>query len=47
MREEANARYVAGAMRPIYGCAGVEMDVPAARRLERKSKPLASAMVSA
>lgn len=45
MREEANVRYVAGATRPIYGCAGVEMDVPAVSRLERKSKPLASVII--
>jgi len=35
--EAARAIYAGGAMKPMYGCAGVEMDVPAARRLWRKS----------
>jgi hypothetical protein len=35
--EEANAMYAGGARKPMYGCAGVEMLVPAARRLYRKS----------
>jgi hypothetical protein len=40
--EAAKARYAGGARKPIYGCAGVEMLVPAARRLWRKSYPLAT-----
>jgi hypothetical protein len=35
--EEANAMYAGGARKPIYGFAGVEMLVPAVRRLQRKS----------
>jgi hypothetical protein len=35
--EEANAMYAGGARKPMYGFAGVEMLVPAASRLWRKS----------
>ena len=33
MSDAASAIYAGGATKPMYGCAGVEMEVPAASRL--------------